>query len=288
MISLLHARSLLAVLDEGGIRAAARFLELSPSTVIDHVQQLERDLGAQLVSRRRGGVEPTGKGSVFLPLARALLATAERAYEIVREAPLSVSASTNVGTYLLHGVLASYHSIARSRPALWIGPNPAVAERLKTGAADVAVMEWWDDRPGFQATHWRREPLVLIVSPSHPWAHTAAIVPDDLAREPMLGGEPATGTGRVLRAAMPDVVPRLRLVDGYGSTEAVKRAVRAGLGISLVLAASVVDEVASGTLVAVPVEGVDLFKDAYIVHPAGLPSSSEVRRFVEHALHSAG
>src|SRR5690606_11570028 len=126
---------------------------------------------------------------------------------------------------------------------LWIGGNPIVAERLNTRRADVGLMEWWDDRPGFQALVWRREPLVVIVGPHHPWTSRRQIDADDLIGVRMLGGERGTGTGTLLRKALGSVADRIETVDGFGSTEAVKRAVRAGLGISLVLAAAVADEV---------------------------------------------
>jgi DNA-binding transcriptional LysR family regulator len=84
----------------------------------------------------------------------------------------------------------------------WIGPNPDVADRLRCGRADVAIMEWWDDRPGFEKYLWRWEPLVVIVSPSHPWASRQTIGINDLLREPLLGGEGGTGTGQLLKTAL--------------------------------------------------------------------------------------
>ena len=60
MLNLIHAKTFLAVLGERGVRAAARDLKLSPSTVIEHIKQLEEDLAAPLVVRRLCG--PTGLG----------------------------------------------------------------------------------------------------------------------------------------------------------------------------------------------------------------------------------
>ena len=78
MLNLLHAKTFLTVLGERGFRAAARELKLSPSTIVEHINQLEADLAAPLIVRRRGAVEPTSQGAAFVPLARALLDTAER------------------------------------------------------------------------------------------------------------------------------------------------------------------------------------------------------------------
>ena len=62
MLNLVHARTFLAVLSERGFRAAARDLNLSPSTVVEHIRQLEADLAAPLLVRRRGVVELTSQG----------------------------------------------------------------------------------------------------------------------------------------------------------------------------------------------------------------------------------
>ncbi|MGA8294545.1 MAG: LysR family transcriptional regulator, partial [Rhodoplanes sp.] len=258
MLNLTHVRSFLAVLDGGGFRAAARQLEVSPSTLVDHINQLEAELTAPLLVRKRGGFAPTSQGLAFLPLARALVATAERAGEVVAGCPLRIAAASNVGIYLLQSILASFKQAEAYPTELWIGRNPDVAERIGGGRADVGLMEWWDDRRGFLARTWRREPLVVIVGPGHPWAARTTASVADLVGERMLGGEPGTGTGTLLRQVIGASADRIETINGFGSTEAVKRAVRAGLGVSLVLASSVADEVAAGHLVALPLADADL------------------------------
>ena len=132
MLNLVHAKTFLAVLSERGFRAAARDLKLSPSTVIEHIKQLEEDLAAPLVVRRRGIVEPTSQGTAFAPLARAMLDTAERSRTMLAQSRLRVASSSNVGTYLLQSMLASFQATDPCSVDLWIGPNPNVAERLRT------------------------------------------------------------------------------------------------------------------------------------------------------------
>src|SRR5260370_1476683 len=162
MLNLVHAKTFLAVLSERGFRAAARDLKLSPSTIVEHIKQLEADLAAPLLVRRRGLVELTAQGAAFVPLARAMLDTAERSRTVISNAPLRIAASSNVGTYLLQSMLASFQATDPCSIDLWIGSNPNVAERLTNGTSDVALMEWWADRPGFSGHTWRNESLALI------------------------------------------------------------------------------------------------------------------------------
>ncbi len=230
MLNLVHAKTFLAVLSERGFRAAARDLNLSPSTVVEHIKQLEEDLAAPLLVRRRGIVEPTYQGAAFAPLARAMLDTAERSRTVIAQAPLRIAASSNVGTYLLQSMLASFQATDPCSVDLWIGPNPDVADRLANGSVDVALMEWWSDRSGFCGHTWRKEPLVVIVAPDHPWAARDAIDASELASQPLLGGEAGTGTMTLLKKELGQLAEGLTAIGGFGNTEAVKRAVRAGRG----------------------------------------------------------
>jgi DNA-binding transcriptional LysR family regulator len=287
MLNLIHTKTFLAVLSERGFRAAARQLRLAPSTILDHINQLEAELAAPLIVRRRGVVEPTIQGAAFVPLARALVETAERSRALIASAPLRVAASSNIGTYLLQLALASFQA-ADPRPVeLWIGANPEVAQRLQVGGADVALMEWWDDRPGFSAQTWRREPLVLIVAPGHPWAKRRTVAARDLIGQTLLGGEAGTGTSTLLRAKLGPLWSRLTAVGGFGSTEAVKRAVRAGRGISIVMAAAVADEVKAGQLFAIRLRHVDLAKETKVILPTGAPPTAPAARFAAHVLRHA-
>jgi DNA-binding transcriptional LysR family regulator len=140
-------------------------------------------------------------------------------------------------------------------------------------------MEWWDDRPGFEAAVWRRERLVVIVSPEHPWARRKSVEKAMLLREPMIGGEPGTGTARLLQQTFGVDASSLKIGLELGSTEAVKQAVRAGLGISIILESAVRDEVRSGTLRALHVEDTPLAKPLFSIFPGGLSTSSPAAQF---------
>jgi DNA-binding transcriptional LysR family regulator len=287
MLNLVHAKTFLAVLSERGFRAAARDLKLSPSTVIEHIKQLEEDLAAPLLVRRRGVVEPTYQGATFAPLARAMIDTAERSRTVIAQAPLRIAASSNVGTYLLQSMLASFQATDPCSIDLWIGSNPDVADRMANGTADVALMEWWSDRPGFRVHAWRKEPLVVIMAPDHPWASRHSIEAGDLASQTLLGGEAGTGTITLLRKELGLLADGLTATGGFGNTEAVKRAVRAGRGVSLVIAAAVADEVRAGHLVALRLKDTELVKQLKIILPIGLPDAAPAARFVVHILEDA-
>lgn len=285
MLNLIHTRTFLTVIEMRGFRPAARQLGLAVSTVVGHIDQLETDLSALLLVRERGRVEPTLQGAIFLPMARALVETASRAHELVSRAPLRLAAASNIGVYMLQPSIAAFSTETGIVVEPWIGPNPAVVERLQSGLADIAFMEWWDGRAGFEALPWCREPLVVITARQHPLAYRRTISPADLVGYPILGGEAATGTGTVLRDAFGDLAGRLEVKSGYHSTEAVKRAVRAGQGISVVMAGAVAEEVAQEQLAIVKLRNTKLEKQLWLIVPKGLEPTSPAVRFMQHTLN---
>lgn len=190
----------------------------------------------------------------FLPIARSLIAIEARATEAIVGNVLRLGACTNIGVYVLPELLLGFRATAAALPPLTIGSNPEIATSLDQAEIDVALMEWWDHRPGFRAECWRDEPVVAIAAAGHACAAETAISRARLAAAPLIGGEPGTGTGRILRDHFGAAHPLPRPVVELGSTEAVKRAVIAGLGNSLVLALAVVEEVRSGRLVARPLK----------------------------------
>lgn len=284
MLNLSQVATLVQVLKTGSFRDAAEKLGLSQPAVTQHVQRLEEELGVTLVRRDRRGCEPTAAAKAFLPFAESMLSLNERARAALRATQLRIGASSNIGIYILQPLLKSFMDVhPELEMDIVIDRNPAIAAKLETAEIDLALMEWWDDRHGFEAVRWRREPVVLIVPPDHPWNGRAAIGKEELVGTRMLGGEPGTGTGRLLQSYFgegPTPIVTMQL----GSTEAVKQAVAAGLGISLVLASAVRREAAAGALGVIPLAEPALTKDIYAIWPhiggAGKPAPA----FVQHLL----
>jgi len=278
MLNLNQVRAFVEVIDSGGFAEAARRLDCAQPTVTQLVQKLETALGAQLIIRGRIRCIPSPDGKTFLPHARGLIRAERQAAESVTARSLRIGASGNIGTYLLPRYLKGFGESEVTNLDLVIGTNPEVAEKIKRGEIDLAVMEWWNDSPGFAARPWRREQLVIIVPPNHAWARQKRIPKKWLLEVAMIGGESDTGTGRLLQGILG---ADARVSMQLGSTAAVKEAVKAGLGISLVFLSSVADELRAGSLCALDLEGKPVEKELVIVAPEGLPPTAASSRFID-------
>jgi DNA-binding transcriptional LysR family regulator len=234
-ISLDNLESFVTAAEAGSVTAAARHLGLSQPTITQRLQRLEAHIGRPLMIRGAAGTILTTDGARLLPLARALLRLDEQIAP-AGDVPLRLGACSNIGIFLLPEILASFSASGGALPELRIGSNPEIGAALEAGELDVALLEWWDGRRGFEAVNWRDEPLVAILPPDDPLALDDAVALVALRGRRLLGGEAGTGTGRLVRSGLKDGVP-LETAMSLGSTEAVKRAVAAGLGTSLIMAA---------------------------------------------------
>lgn len=271
----------LAVIDSGGFRAAAAGLGVTQGAVSQQVRRLESDLGASLIQRDPAGCRPAPGTEAFLRYARTLVDVADRAERLFTDPELVVGAASNIGIYLLQPLLkaiADTHA-GRYRIRQYLGTNRDVIDRLLLGDLDVALTEWWEQRPGFEATIWREEPLVVIVGPDHPWANRSTVSIDDLAGQIMLGGEPTSGTGTLLRNVLGPAAHRLPAAVNLGSTAAVKEAVHAGLGVSLVLHSAAEADERVGRLHTLTIDGAPLRKTLWLAHRAALVPEDPAARF---------
>lgn len=278
-LNIAQIRAFLAIVDTKSFQGAASKLSCAQPTVSQLLRKLEEALGASLIRRGNAESVPTAAGERLLPIARGLLRAEARAREAVSNKSLAVGASSNIGIYLLPQRLAAVRETLSFPVDVQISSNPEIARRLESGEIDLAIMEWWDDRPGFKAVDWAQERLVFIVPKGHEWASRKKIKAKDLLGLELLGGENGSGTGSLLREAFGPDASQIKAGRNLGSTEAVKRAVMAGLGVSIVLESSVSEEASFGSLVVLDIEDIRLFKTLKIVIPEGLPHSAPAQRF---------
>ncbi|MEM8778791.1 MAG: LysR family transcriptional regulator [Cyanobacteria bacterium P01_G01_bin.49] len=278
-------KTFISISQTKSFRATAKKLGISQPTVSQHIRHLETAFKSQLLIRHNNGSELTSTAYNLLPYAQNLVSLWEKAQISLDWQKLMIGASSNIGIYLLPPYIKCYQEkYLDSCPIeLTIDNNLAIAQQLELGQIDLALMEWWDNRPGFTSQLWRKEEFVVIVPPNHQWQNYPSINIESLFDVPILGGEKGTGTGRLLQQYLGDRATQLKIVMKLGSTEAVKRAVQAGLGISIVLSSSVTSEVLSGKLIAIPLicARQSLNKNLLVIWRENLSEVSPLQKFRE-------
>lgn len=244
-------RIYVAVLDHGSFTRAAEALTMSQSAVSRAVQELERQLNTVLLERRARGVVPTEAGAILGEHARRIFAHERLAVEALKElrglqrGRLAIGASSTIGIYLLPPLLGAYH---RQYPGielfLDIGNTQQVLDHLFSYQIDIAYVEGpVTPQENLQIVPWRSDELVVIAPPDHPLSRRAHVPAAELNGAPFILREPGSGTREVMEQALAARGVTIRPVMELGSTEAVKQAVSAGLGLSMVSRVTIKAEV---------------------------------------------
>jgi DNA-binding transcriptional LysR family regulator len=275
-----------AAIESGTISAAAEALELTQSAATKRLQSLERRIGAVLLERGRFGVRATDAGRLLYPEAKHALAALAQAASVVSvhaaTAPtLRLAASHTVGGFLLPGWLAGFRlrEPAPQRPLVEIANSRSVLALVREGQAEIGFIESLDPVEGLEAMTLRRDEIVAVVAAGHPWARRRSMPVAMLAGEPYLARERGSGTRAVAAAALEQAgVAALEPALETASTQSLKRAVLEG-GFALISTLAVEEEVRSGGLRALPVDGIDLTRPLRVVRRARPAPQADARRF---------
>lgn len=266
-LNLHHLRVFTSVAEHGGFSRAAMVLRISQPAVSKSVRELERELGSQLFER--GGRVPrlTEAGVVLFARGRELFAVERSAEEELRALKgleggvLRVGASTTVVTYLLPPYLARFHA---AHPDVRLRVSSAntrdIARALLERRLDIALVEGPVDDERLEVRAWRDDELVVIAPPTHPLAQRRRVPLGEIIGEPFIMRERGSGTRRVAEQALAARGVTLHTALQLASTEAIKQAVAAGLGLAIVSRAAVADQVALGRLAVLAVTGVSLHR----------------------------
>lgn len=283
MLNLGLVTTFVALAETGSFVEAARQLCLAQPTVSQQLKKLEMQLGVVLIERSHGGCSLTARGRAVLPQARALLRSAERFAAAAEGDQIAIGCSGNIASYYISKDLKRFVDRVGNgmRWDITCATNPEIAEQLSVGAIDIAAMEWPVPARGVAVRPWRVEPMVVIVPSDHRLAKSRSLTVDQLLELDLIGGEPGSGTGTLLRQALGRRSAKLRVTHNLRNTEAVKSAVEAGLGCSIVLARAVREEVAAGQIAMLTVRGVKLEKTFHIAFPEGLPDEALPMRLAD-------
>lgn len=283
-INLHFLRSFTAVAELRSFSRAAETLFMSQPAVSKAVRELEQQVGLALLDRSARPVALTEAGGVLLGHARRLFAderAAEHALSQLREletGSLAVGASSTIGIYLLPPAIARFHRrFPRIRLFLDIGNTQQIVEHLRAAALDVAFVEGPVEGDDLLVEPWRDDELVVIAPPEHALAQAG---PTSLARllaEDFVLREVGSGTREVIELALRARGAALTVPLELGSTEAIKRAVIAGMGLAIVSVATVTTELATGLLHIVPVPELPLGRQLTRLTIVGRPPSPALR-----------
>jgi len=241
-----------AMVREGSTRAAADRISRSQSAASTALAELEAALGTRLFDRVGRRLLLNENGRALVPRAQALI---EQAAEVdayfgdPHAAPLRVSASFTIGEYLLPDLVARWtlHH-PESQVQLHIENSREVIEAVAGFDVDVGFIEGQQTHSDLIVRPWLDDQLVVVAAPGHPMAGRTATA-RELADATWVMREPGSGTRQATDAWLLQNLREVRVGFELGSTEAIKRVVAAGGGLSCLSRFAVAQSLEDGHLV---------------------------------------
>ncbi|MDM7991501.1 LysR family transcriptional regulator [Arthrobacter sp. zg-Y877] len=251
-----------AVVDEGSVGAGARKVGMAQPNASRAIAELEAEVKTPLLERSPRGSAPTATGLLLADSARELLEAARRFTEVVHTRggseplELRLGASNTIAETLLPVWLAELkRRLPEARVDVQVQNSAQVIQEVQQGTLPLGFVETPNLPAQLNAQVVREDELVVVVPPTHEWANRSGRISlQELAETPLVVREPGSGTRKALQEALSgcDVVEPAQVL---GSNAAVRVAVEAGAGPAVLSELAVRNQLASGELLRVPVEG---------------------------------
>jgi DNA-binding transcriptional LysR family regulator len=283
-----------AVAEQCSFRKASEELYLTQPAVSLQVKALEEDLGIQLFNRTGAHITLTEAGRIlfgYLQQVSVLLAQAQHdiaALSGEHTGQLALGASTTIAQYVLPRLLGEFcREHPRVHPTLISGNTEHIVEAVKDQKIALGFIEGPARSRDVKTEPFLKDELVLIASTAHELAERNLISCSELATIPLLMRERGSGTRDVIEMELGRKgVKRssLHIVMELDSTEAIKSAVEAGLGIGFVSRWAIAKDLRLGSsFKVVDVEGLRIKREFLVAFAAGpepLGLAIEFRRFL--------
>jgi len=285
-LTMRQLRSIQTIDKKKKISTAAREIGLSAPAVTLQLQQVEEASEIQLFERSKFGMQTTMAGRAYVEAAGAIdgiLRQLEDKIEALKEGKSGrirlgiVSTAKYFAPYLVAGFAKSNPNV---EVVMTVGNREQLLEMLHSHEADLFIMGRPPNNINVNSFIFGDHPLVVIAPPGHPLANTGEISKERIADETFLIREKGSGTRTSLEIYLGEIPGKL---DSLGiemdSIETIKQSVMAGMGIGVISAHTIAQEVETGRMVILDVEGMPIKRQWFAVTRAGMTISPAMALF---------
>jgi DNA-binding transcriptional LysR family regulator len=275
----------LAVARTQNISRAAEALAMSQSAVSGALSDLERHFDVQLFDRIGKRIQLNDLGRMLRPRAEALLEQAkdlERALHRHSDiGRLQIGATLTIGNYLAVELIARFmREQAGAQVNLIVANTAEIVQKVTNFELDLGLVEGELTHPELEITPWRQDELVVFCAPQHPLSNKKTLSDADLREAVWILRETGSGTRQTFERAMHGLVPELNIMLELQHTEAIKRAVEAGLGLGCISRVALVEAFRRGNLIPLEVPHRDLHRHFYFIIHRHKYRSAGVQRWL--------
>jgi DNA-binding transcriptional LysR family regulator len=252
------------------VSRAAEELSLSQSATSAALAELERQFDFKLFDRVGKSLRINEAGRQLLPQAVELL---DRAEEIeaglnghASFGDMNIGATLTIGNYLVTILVARFlQDHPESRIQLQVHNTRTIIQQIANHEVDLGLIEGDCHHPDIEVEPWIADELVVFCAPGHPLAQKKKINRKDLMDEPWILREKGSGTRDTFDRAFLPYHAKLNIRLELEHTEAIKRVVESGLGISCISRLALKDAFRRGSLVPLETPDIDLSRYFYFL-----------------------
>ena len=277
-ITLQQMEALISLVKEGSFSRAAVKMLLTQPALTKNIKNMEDALGVVLVNRSNAGISLTPEGKILYNYAERIIKLRDEAkIKIVKLSDntggnIYVSASTIPATYILPSALSEFKKI-----------HPDIRIYIKTADSEEAMNMVLDKEVeigciGKKPTNKKliaeplwKDRLILVVPKGHRLCKSKSIKSSELLNEPFVIREKGSATRELFESSLKESkaisLSGLNICGELGSSEAIKEAVIAGLGVSAISIHAIKRELAAGLLFEVPIAGLKMERNFYLIYP---------------------
>jgi len=262
------------VVESKSFSKAAEAVHLSQPTVSSHIKDLEEHFKCLLIDRLPKEAAPTAAGRLLYGYARRILALraeteAALAQHIGKmQGRLVIGGSTIPGGYLLPRLIGKFKiRYPEIRLSLVVADTQRIVAGVVEGTIEVGVVGAESREKNILQERLIEDEMRLIVPAGHPWSGLNKVLLDQLLGEPFIVRERGSGTLASIQESLSRQgrsIEELNIAAEMGSTEAVRQGIKDGIGVSILSTLAVAEDLESGALKALTVEGLVLTRGLYI------------------------
>jgi DNA-binding transcriptional LysR family regulator len=267
---------------------AAEELHLTQPAVHIQVKRLEESMGLPLIGQARKKLLLTRAGEEVYEAALAVTTRLQALADTLTDmkgkvaGPLKVAVVTSAKFFMPHFLGRFVQEYPEVQPQLTVTNRARVLERLANNLDDFVVLGQTPDNLDLVAHPFLENPLVLAAHPEHPLVRKKKIPLEHLANERLLFREPGSGTRGITERLFAEHGLQPRPYMELGSGEAIKQAIMANLGISIVPLGSLDLELEAKRIAILDVKGFPMHRMWHAAHLGGKQLGLTAATFLDY------
>ena len=281
------------VAETGSFTKAALVNNVTQSAVSQQISALERIFKSLLIERSKKKIRLTPEGQVLYEYSKQMMQTFESLHSKFQDLKDIISGTIRIATIYsigLHDLPPYVKRFLKNYPTVNIHVEyrraNQVYEYVLGGVVDIGLVAYPTRDSKLEIIPLRKEPLVVICHPQHPFARQKTVKLKTLADQKVIGFEPDIPTRKALDKILKEHGVEVRHIMEFDNVETVKRAVEIDAGISIVPEGTVRQEITKQTLAALPIEDGDFFRPTAALYKKSKVLSPAIKQFLSHLKES--